>query len=86
MLRPKNLAAASFGTPRRWQLGWAGIRPPNTQSHSEKWVVSRDNGVQAQVGRVYRDSSASQAAAKSVVLRQQIRLFLEQLIDKMFIQ
>ena len=64
------------------------LRPPE-----QGWIVhaelrfrglSRGSGVQAQAGREFRDSFASHVAAKAVVLRQQIRLFLEQLINEGF--
>ncbi len=48
--------------------------------------VARVNGVQAQSAASIMTYRASQVAAKAVVLRQQIRLLLVHLIDKMFIQ
>ena len=45
--------------------------------------TSRDNGVQAQIGHEYLTHQTSQVAAKAVVvLRQQIQLLLEQLIEE----
>ena len=64
------------------------LLPDHTSFRAESRFngLSRDNGVRAQSAACVGTHRVSQVPAKAVVLRQQIRLLLEQQIDKMFIQ